>query len=203
MGAVSKEVTAVRLALPSHWRVHPVFHVSAVKPYPVNTRETLAPPPVMVEGYEEYHVETILSHEFTGRNRDKIRYLVKWLGQGTEENQWVKEDDLTSDGKYENQAIIDYWERCAAESSTLLARAPVQTAKPMKSKKYRPKAKLAKPTEAKAKRKSDLPPSAEPRAKRRRYPKRGVVGGQVNFQAAVRIIMPTTSKLGLALPGVA
>jgi hypothetical protein len=120
-GVISKEVTAVRVKLPSHWRVHPVFHVSAVKPFPVHTRGTEPPPSVMVQGQEEYHVEAILSHRLKGRDKTKIQYLVKWTGYGNDENSWVNEEDLTTDGQATNVAITDYWARLATTQGTHVA----------------------------------------------------------------------------------
>jgi hypothetical protein len=121
IGEVSKEVSAVRVKLPGHWRVHPVFHVSAVKPFPVHTRGTEPPPSVMVSGQEEYHVEAVLSHRLTGRDKTKLQFLVKWTGYGNDENSWVNEADLTSDGQATNVAISDYWARLAATHGTHVA----------------------------------------------------------------------------------
>ncbi len=120
-GVNTGEVTAVRVKLPDHWRVHPTFHVSAVKPYPVHTRESEPPPPVMVDGYEEFFVEKILSHRFQGRNKDKLQYLVKWQGYPEEDNLWTDEDDLTSGGTIPHDAIIAYWDRLSATVGTHIA----------------------------------------------------------------------------------
>jgi RNase H-like domain found in reverse transcriptase/Integrase zinc binding domain/Chromo (CHRromatin Organisation MOdifier) domain/Integrase core domain len=121
VGQVNKEATAVRVKLPNHWRVHPVFHVSAVKPFPVHSRGTEPPPSVMVQGQEEYHVEAILSHRFKDHNKTKLQFLVKWTGYGNDENSWVNEEDLTTDGQATNVAITDYWARLAATHGTHVA----------------------------------------------------------------------------------
>jgi hypothetical protein len=168
-GAVSKEVTAVKLALPKSWKVHPTFHVSAVKPYPVNSRAAPAPPTVEVQGVIEHVVEQILSHRFTGRNR-RLQFLVKWTGYGTEENQWLYEEDLTSDGKYKNSRITEYWKSLAEKTGTHFSTKPAQEAKPMKALKYVPKNKVAKPVQAKKASKRWADAVAEPSSgKRRKY----------------------------------
>jgi hypothetical protein len=180
-GEVSKEVTAVRVKLPDTWRVHPTFHVSVVKPYPIHTREAPVPPTVMVEGHEEHVVEEVLAHRFTGRNRS-LQFLVKWAGFGHEENKWLDEDNLTADGNFENTAVTAYWDKLAVEAGTHLVPTSGRTAaKPkLKAIKYVPKHKLAKPqvAKSKAKRKSgskrpaEVPADAAPTGKRRKYPKR-------------------------------
>ena len=73
---------AVRLALPDSMQVHPVFHVSLLEhaaddPFPGQRVEP--PPPVVVDGEEEYHVDEILDSREFGRWK-KLQYLVKWSG---------------------------------------------------------------------------------------------------------------------------
>jgi hypothetical protein len=56
---------AYKLALPPQWTIHPVFHASILTPY-VETKEHgenySRPPPDLIEGEEQYKVETIRSH---------------------------------------------------------------------------------------------------------------------------------------------
>jgi hypothetical protein len=172
----SNEVTAVTLDLPKSWKVHPTLHVSAVKPYPPDTREAPKPSTVIVEGHEEFHVEEVLDHRFVGRNR-KLQFLVKWAGEAADANLWTDEDDLTSDGKYQNQAITNYWakkaEKAARDGGTLPSPQSLEPqqpkAKAMKVKhKYTPKPKLAKSTTPAWKRQSEAAAS-EPQSKRRKY----------------------------------
>ena len=52
------------LQLPAQMQVHPVFHAFKLIPYYTNiisNRNLLNPPPVEVEGYNEYKVEKILN----------------------------------------------------------------------------------------------------------------------------------------------
>jgi hypothetical protein len=70
---------AYRLALPPQWTIHPVFHASVLTPY-VETKEHgknySRPPPDLIEGEEQYEVETIRSHRRHGRGK-QLQYLIK------------------------------------------------------------------------------------------------------------------------------
>jgi hypothetical protein len=73
---------AVRLRLPEAMQIHPVFHVSLLEhaadnPYPGH--RIPPPPPVEVDGEEEYLVDEILDSRLFGRWK-KLQYLVKWTG---------------------------------------------------------------------------------------------------------------------------
>ena len=89
---VEKQVSklAYRLKLPpSMSRLHPVFNVVKLTPVPadpiVGRHPPPQPPPVLVDGEEEYEVEEILdSKMFRGR----LRYKIKWKGYGPEHNNW-------------------------------------------------------------------------------------------------------------------
>ena len=49
------------------------------------------PPPVLVEGEEEYEVERILNSQV---RRGKLRYLVLWKGYGYEDISWEDADQV-------------------------------------------------------------------------------------------------------------
>ena len=88
-----------RLKLPESLKINNVFHVDLLTPY----HETDAygpqpsqPPPVLIDGEEEYEVESIIDDRYNRRKRKK-QYLVKWLGYPASENTWVDEQDLHSE----------------------------------------------------------------------------------------------------------
>ena len=90
---------AYRLALPSSWGIHDVFHASLLLPY----RETAAhgpnfarPPPDLIEDEEEYEVETIVNHRRHGRQR-QLQYLIKWKGYPSSDNTWEAAQDVHAD----------------------------------------------------------------------------------------------------------
>jgi Chromo (CHRromatin Organisation MOdifier) domain len=100
---------AVELDLPTGWKLHPVFHVSLLKLWDGPLIDE--PFTVLVEGFPEYVVDTILSHRLQtrGRGRPVTMYLIKWHGFGDEHNTWEPEANLTSDGLYTNTKLTEYW----------------------------------------------------------------------------------------------
>jgi hypothetical protein len=77
---------AYRLELPLSWRIHPVFHVSLLRPaiinnelHPEQTDDNLRPPPDVIDGEAEYEVETLLDHR-GGKRKSRRQYLTKWRG---------------------------------------------------------------------------------------------------------------------------
>ena len=83
---------AYRLDLPASMRIHPVFHVSLLRPTaddPLPGQNQDPPPPVEVDGLEEWLVEDIVDSrwERRGRGGPRLKYMVKWTGydQPTEE----------------------------------------------------------------------------------------------------------------------
>ena len=88
---------AYKLELPPELsRLHNVFPVvklEKAKRDPISTRvPEPAPPPVLVDGEEEYEVEIVLN--FRERYYGKPAYLVKW--KGYEERSWLRPEDLAN-----------------------------------------------------------------------------------------------------------
>lgn len=74
---------AYRLDLPKTMKVHPVFHVSMLEPVasdPLPNQKKVTPPPIIVDGELEFHVEEILDARVS-RNSTQPQYLVKWTGE--------------------------------------------------------------------------------------------------------------------------
>ncbi len=94
-GAVTYE-----LQLPSSLKIHPVFHVSLLKPYHRNG--SYQPPPLPLSVDETgplYEVEAVLRY----RPRKK-RYLIQWKGFGKEHNTWEPAHMLNA------EAVRSFWE---------------------------------------------------------------------------------------------
>ncbi|EIN03277.1 hypothetical protein PUNSTDRAFT_20539, partial [Punctularia strigosozonata HHB-11173 SS5] len=80
---------AFKLKLPRTWKIHPVFHASLLTPY-TRTKEYgeshQKPPPDLIDGQEEYEIETITKSRRQGRG---YAYCVKWKGYPDSENEWI------------------------------------------------------------------------------------------------------------------
>jgi len=88
---------AVRLTLPSRWKIHNVFHVSLLEPYRTSEhRVPLDPSKVLreaddIEQSEEYDVDEVISSVEHGQgNNKRILSLVKGLDY-PERKDWTEE----------------------------------------------------------------------------------------------------------------
>jgi hypothetical protein len=74
------------LELPASMKIHPVFHVNLLRPAatdPLPEQRQEPPPPVEVEGVEEWEVQDILDSRWDRRGRGgqpRLKYTVKWAG---------------------------------------------------------------------------------------------------------------------------
>jgi hypothetical protein len=79
---------AFKLLLPDSVNIHPVFHVSQLKPYVPSSlsTETTHPGPVFADrGGKHYEVEDILAKKKINRT---WHFLVKWKGYPDSDNNW-------------------------------------------------------------------------------------------------------------------
>ena len=80
----------VRLTLPPHFRIHPVFHVSQIKPVtssPLSAPAPTPPPPLTLpDGDQAWEVNKIIDVRRYGRG---FQFLVDWKGYPPEERCWV------------------------------------------------------------------------------------------------------------------
>ena len=90
-----------KLQLPKYLsRVHPVFHVSQLEPVtpnPIPNRTQSPPPPIEVEGEEEFEIAEVLDSKLDRRyRRCPLRYYIRWQGyEGTDEEfAWVSANEI-------------------------------------------------------------------------------------------------------------
>ena len=84
---------AYRLDLPTEWKIHPVFHVSLLKPYRSDTRYKAPTPSSFRDGIPQWELDQILKHRQKGTAQGK-EYLVAWKGFGPEYHSWMSEAAL-------------------------------------------------------------------------------------------------------------
>ena len=94
--------STLRLQLPSSLKVHPVFHVSQVKPVassPLSPPAPTLPPPRVLKGGDlVWEVSRILAVRRRGRG---FQYLVDWVGYGPEDRSWIPLSYLADPGLLE------------------------------------------------------------------------------------------------------
>ena len=104
---------AYKLDLPPHIRIHPVFHVSQLKPYVDPTqfphRQSFPPPPPLrIDDHEEYEVDAIIDQR---QHRGRTQYKVLWKGYPEHDATWESLDNL----QHSQDAIQDFTNRLRNE----------------------------------------------------------------------------------------
>jgi hypothetical protein len=116
---------AYKLSLPATMKIHPVFHVSLLKAYSADGT-VQPPPPIEIEGVEEYEVESILQSRFRkSGKRQKEEFLIKWKGYGYEHCTWESIDNLTN-----CPAILAAYRRTQKQAAPAHEAAPKPAARP-------------------------------------------------------------------------
>ncbi|KAG8372062.1 hypothetical protein BUALT_Bualt12G0027500 [Buddleja alternifolia] len=89
-----------RLDLPSTLKIHPVFHVSMLRPYQEDEEdpsrgESHRAPPVVTKSFDK-EIEEVLSHKVVRRRGVKptTHYFIKWKGLPESEATWESQDDF-------------------------------------------------------------------------------------------------------------
>lgn len=96
---------AYRLKLPDTMKIHNVFHTSLLKSYKPDPNHKIMPPPLLVDGVEEYEVQAILKHADRKAGKQlKREYLVRWKGYGHDYDSWEPPSHLRN-----AQAILDQY----------------------------------------------------------------------------------------------
>ncbi len=92
-----KFLNTYKLELSENLKVHPIFHVSLLKPIAhdasrPNQEYNSRPPPDFIDNEPKFEVEVVFkSRQLRGRERE---YLVKWKGYHPIEASWVNESDM-------------------------------------------------------------------------------------------------------------
>lgn len=80
---------AVRLELPAHLKIHPVFHVSLVKEYRSDGALQPLPPMDFIDNDPVYKVDRLLSSRVRKRGSRRVtEYLVRWEGYSPMHDSW-------------------------------------------------------------------------------------------------------------------
>lgn len=105
---------AYKLKLPEGWRVHPVFHVSLMKPYQTDGR--VQPPlPNLIDGEVFFLIDRILDHRVVKKGRKASHeYLIRWLGYGPEHDSWISSANAAESES--GKTVSDYWHSLGLES---------------------------------------------------------------------------------------
>ncbi len=98
----------VKLSLPLEIKIHPVVHISQIKPYVAEARwgkREKPPPPILDnDGDVSYVVEGILAHRVvraaTKHVKPKHTYLVKWQGYPIWDCTWEPESSFPANSEF-------------------------------------------------------------------------------------------------------
>jgi hypothetical protein len=99
--------------MPNALSLFPTFHTSNIKPWksnddikfpsPSRTPAVENPGPIVVDGVEEYSVDSIIDHRKEGRGH---QYLVHFRGCGSEDDRWI-----AAGREMEDNEALDMYQR--------------------------------------------------------------------------------------------
>ena len=90
---------AYRLQLPLECKIHPVFHVSQLKPV-LGKNHTVTSLPVLLEENEEFVLQPELLQSVRYDAEGHLEALIKWKGLPIHENAWMRVRDIAREFPY-------------------------------------------------------------------------------------------------------
>ena len=84
------------LELPSHWRIHNVFHAELLHPYKETEEHGESftkPPPDLIDGEPEWEVEKILNMRTWQSGK---QYLIHWKGYSSAHDSWEPRENINT-----------------------------------------------------------------------------------------------------------
>ena len=94
---------ALKLELPTPWRIHPVFHVSLIKPYLSDGMVQPPQPLSYLKGEPQFSADYILNKRIVRKgHKSATQYLIRWTDCGPANDTWepssnISNKDLISD----------------------------------------------------------------------------------------------------------
>jgi hypothetical protein len=82
---------AYEVDIPAELKCHRVFNVSRLRKFYQGADHFPPPPPVLIQGEQEWYVECILKHRFRSNGKGRttsMEFLVKWRGYDLDYNTW-------------------------------------------------------------------------------------------------------------------
>jgi hypothetical protein len=87
-----------RLDLPPTWKIHNAFHAAILHPYKeteLHGPNFIETPPDLVEGHEEWEVNSVLASRRTSKKKT-LQYLVSWKGFSEAHDSWEPKRNLNN-----------------------------------------------------------------------------------------------------------